>query len=153
MTELTQYTGLLDVQTGEVLTATIDNAAQVLAAARAQKNLINQIIREATGYLAELAEHRGTKTLHGERETIAVSGGTGTMIDPVALREALEAADCPQDRIDAAIVQTVSEKVDGRVIRQLRAANPNYAAAIDLATVEVEKAFSASVALRRQADE
>ena len=149
MTDVAQFTGLLDVQTGEVLPATVDNAAQVLAAARAQKSLINEIIREATIFLAELSEHRGTKTLHGDRETITLTGGTGTMIDPVALREALEAADCPQDRIDAAIVQTISEKVDGRVVRQLRAANPNYAAAIELATVPVEKPFSASVALRK----
>lgn len=152
-TDLTTYQGLLDVQTGELLEPSVGNAARCISAARAMKQHANAIVREATDYLVSLAEHQGTKTLHGDGETITLSGGTSTDYDPADLREALEAAGCPADRIDAAVRMEVTYKVDRAVLRQLAGANPDYKAAIELAERQVEKAYAATISLRRNSDE
>ena len=148
--ETRKYTGLLDVQTGELLTPTIQNAARVLQAARAMKQHVNRIVEEATAYLVSLSEHEGTKTLHGDGETIIVSGGATIEHDAHDLIEALQAAGCPQDRIDQAVKTEITYKVDRAVLRQLAAANPDYRAAIELAERQIERPFRASVKLRRQ---
>jgi hypothetical protein len=152
-TDLQQFTGLLDVRTGELLTPSVGNAARVIDAARAMKAQVNEIVNEATAYLVSLSEREGTKTLHADNETITVSGGPTIDYDPQDLIDALEAAGCPENRINAAVVQTVSYKVDRAVLRQLAAANPGYRAAIQLAELEVEKPYRASVKLRRNSDE
>ncbi len=152
-TDLEQFTGLLDVRTGELLAPSVGNAARVIHAARAMKAQVNEIVNEATAYLVGLSEREGTKTLHGEDETITVSGGPTIDYDPQDLIEALQAAGCPENRINAAVVQTVSYKVDRAVLRQLASANENYRAAIQLAELEVEKPYRASVKLRRNSDE
>lgn len=148
--ELQQWTGLLDVQTGELLPATVSNAARVLQAARAMKRHVDEIVREATEYLAAESARQGTKTLHDGDETVTLTGGTTVEYDPGDLMEALAMAGCPAERIDQAVVATVTYKVDRAVLRQLAAANPEYKAAIDLAAREVEKDYRASVKLRRQ---
>lgn len=149
MTELEQYTGLLNLETGELLPATVDNASRVLLAARAMKNRVNEIVREATEYLADVSGHQGTKTLHGDDETVTLTGGPTIEYDLEELRRELEVAHCPQDRIDAAIVATVTFKENRAVLRQLAGANKDYAAAIKRAEREVEKPYRASVKLRR----
>jgi hypothetical protein len=105
------------------------------------KQHVNEIVNEATNYLVALSEHQGTKTLHGEGETITVTGGTSTDYDPADLRDALEAAGCPEDRINAAVETEITYKVDRAVLRQLAGANPDYKAAIELAEREVEKPY------------
>lgn len=152
-TEVSEYTGLLNVQTGEILPATVGNAAQVLHAARAMKQQVNEIVAEATAYLVSISEHEGTKTLHADGETITLSGGTSVDYDPSDLRDALEAAGCPEDRINAAVETIITYKVNRAVLRQLAAANADYRAAIELAQLEVEKPYRASVKLRRQSDD
>jgi hypothetical protein len=151
-TELQPYTGLLDVQTGELLEPTVGNAARVISAARAMKQHVNEIVNEATAYLVALSEHQGTKTLHGEGETITITGGTSVDYDPADLRDALEAAGCPEDRINAAVETIITYKVNRAVLRQLAAANPDYRAAIELAEHEIEKPYRATVKLRRNTD-
>lgn len=146
------YTGLLDVRTGELLPANIENAARVLHAARAMKQQVNEIVNEATAYLVEESTRLGTKTLHGGDETITVSGGPSVDYDPTALRELLEAAGCPQERIERAVVQEVSYKVDRSVLRQLAGANPAYRKAIQNSELEVEKPYRASIRLRRNSE-
>ena len=151
--ELTQYTGLLDVRTGELLPATVDNAARVIHAARALKNQATEIVNEATAYLVEESTRQGIKTLHGSDETVTVSGGPSVDYDPAELRDNLLEAGCPQNRIDRAVVTEVTYKVDRAVLRQLSAANPVYRRAIEGAEIEVEKPYRASVKLRRQTHE
>lgn len=152
-TELQQFTGLLDVRTGELLPATTDNAARVLHAARAMKAQVNEIVLEATSYLVQVSAEQGTKTLHGETETITVSGGPSIDYDPLDLIEALREAGCPENRIGQAVVTEITYKVDRSVLRQLAGANADYKAAIELAEREIEKPYRASVKLRRQPDE
>lgn len=150
MTESTELvvaepTGLVDVQTGEVLPATITNAAKVLESARDLKKRIDRIVAETTEYLVEETTRQGTKTLRAGDTTLVLSGGLTEDYDPQALVEALIAADCPAQRIEEAVVPTVTYKVNRSVLRQLAAANEDYKAAIELATFQIEKPYRAAV--------
>lgn len=151
MTEIAEFTGLLDLETGELLPATVDNAGRVLLAARAMKERVNAIIKEATAYCVTVSEREGTKTLHGDHETVTLKGGTSVEYDPGDLMENLAEVGCPEDRINAAVTATVTYKVDRSVLRQLAAANPDYKIAIELAAREVDRPYQASVTLRRSA--
>jgi hypothetical protein len=144
-TEIAQTDNLLDVTTGEVLPATVPNAATVLHAARLMKDRVNDIIAETTAWLVREAAHQGTKTLRAGKTTVTVSGGSSTEYDPHDLMEALREAGCPEDRIEQAVVPEVSFKINRSVLRQLAGANPDYRAAIELAEREVERPYRASV--------
>jgi hypothetical protein len=150
--DLTKFQGLPDVETGELLEPTIGNAARVLVAARAKVNQIHAIVQEATEFLVEMSEHQGTKTLHGDDETVKLNGGPTVDYDHERLRDELWAAGCPTSRIDAALPATVTYKANRSVLRQLAGANPKYRAAIERAQIEVEKPYRASVKLRRADD-
>lgn len=145
MSELSVITELLDVETGEVLPATIDNAATVLHAARVMKQKIDGVIRAATDYLAAESAHRGTKTFHSGKTTVSLTGGITIEYDAIDLMEALMLAGCPSDRINEAVTEEITYKVNRSVLRQLAAANPDYKAAIELAEREIEKQWRASV--------
>lgn len=144
-TELVVVTELLDVESGEILPATVDNAAAVLQSARVMKQKIDTVIRSATAYLAGEAAHHGTKTFNVAAGTVSLSGGTSLEYDAADLMEALRVAGCPEDRIDAAVVAEISYKVNRSVLRQLAAANQDYKAAIELAERVVAKPIRASV--------
>lgn len=149
-TELAPLSGLLDVQTGELLPATVSNAARVLRSCREMKERINRIIEETTAYLASESAQQGTKSLSHEGEAITLTGGTATEYDAHDLMEALRVAGCPEDRITEAVTPEITYKVNRSVLRQLAAANPDYQAAIDLATRTVEKPLRASVKFTRK---
>ncbi len=150
--QLREQPRLLDVQTGEVLPATIANAARALYAARAMKARINEVVADTTAYLVEISEHQGTKTLHDEGETITVTGGPSIDYIPTDLIEALEAAGCPENRISAAVETVISYKVDRAVLRQLAGSNLKYKHAITGCEIEVEKPYRASVKQRSNRD-
>jgi hypothetical protein len=84
---------LVNVETGERLPATIQNAAVVLEAARAMKQRLNDVVWEATQYLVEESRRLGTKTfLNG---SLVLSGGVYTDYDVEELRERLTEEGCP----------------------------------------------------------
>ena len=85
--------------------------------------------------LHEEAEQRGTKTLHLAEVTVEVWGGPDARLvwDVEKLRDLITQAGLPQERIDLLIRTKVTYDVDGNVARQLRGANPAYAAALDAA--------------------
>jgi hypothetical protein len=141
-TEVALSTELVDVLTGERLPATVENAATVLEAARTMKERLNDVIHDATLWLVSLSAERGTQTFHAGDVTLSLSGGSGVDYDATLLVEALLAADCPEDRINEAVVTTFSYKVNRAVLKQLAAANPDYAAAIEVA---VERPYRAAV--------
>lgn len=149
MSEIVAFTGLLDVATGELLPATIQNAGRVLLAARMMEENIRDIKRETTAFLAAESARAGTKTLRDDGCTVTLTGGTTVEYDAQDLMEALRMAGCPEDRIDAAVKTEITYKVDRAVLRQLAAANPEYRAAIELAAREVEKPYRATVALKK----
>ncbi len=147
MTEiaLASETTLVNVLTGEALEPTVANAATVLEAAREMKERLNDVIAAATLYLVAESAVRGTKTLNSGDVSVTLTGGATTDYDATDLMEALRIAGCPEDRIEQAVVATVSYRVNHSVLTQLRAANEDYAAAIELAAHTVEKPFRASV--------
>lgn len=140
--------GLLNVETGELLPATVENAALVLIACRNMKERANEIVAETTAYLVSEAERRGTKTLHTEGATVTLSGGVSDEYDAQDLMELLRSSGCPEDRIEAAVVTEISYRVNRSVLKQL-AVNKDYQAAIDLAKRQVERPFRASIKTRR----
>lgn len=92
----------------------------------------------------------GTKTFQTDYGKVELSGGETTDYDETALMAALRDAGCPEDRIAEAVVETVSYKVDKRVLRQLTAANPAYAAAAESAATKTETPLRASVKTPRK---
>ncbi len=146
MTDLVaQHTGLLNIETGELMPATITNAAAVLLAARDMKQRINDVVAAATAYLVDESAIQGTRTLHDGGTVVSLSGGVTDEYDAHDLMDLLRAAGCPESRIDEAVVATVTYKVNRSVLRQLSAANPDYLAAIELSRREILKPFRATV--------
>lgn len=148
-----EFTGLLNVTTGELLEPTLENAAIVLDQARAMKTIVNDIVLEATAVVEAEAARRGTKTLREGDFEVALSGGPGEEYDELILQQELRAAGCPDDRIDAAVVPTITYKVNRSVLRQLAGANPAYKTAIDRARREVMRVYRASVKRRKTNDD
>ncbi len=152
MTDLVPITELLDVHTGEVLPATVENAARALIAARDMKHKLNGVVTTATAYLVDEAQRQGKKTLPAFHEdfgqpfaTITLNGGTSIEYDAHDLMQLLREAGCPETRIEEAVVAEVTYKVNRSVLRQLAGANEDYKATIEHAAREVEKPWRASV--------
>ena len=97
------------------------------------------------GVLRLEAQKQGTKTLHLGSLDAVVSGGSRREYDAELLVELLRDAGLPEERIADAVVETVSYRVNQLVLKQLAAANPNYAAAIELAETTVEAPWRVSV--------
>lgn len=136
---------LVNVETGERLPATIDNAVIVLEAAREMKRKLGAVIAETTAFLVSQSEVRGSKTFHSTEGTLTLSGGPSSEYDPADLMEGLREAGCPEDRIEEAVVAEVTYKVNRSVLRQLAGANLKYADAIDAAERVIERPYRASV--------
>jgi hypothetical protein len=83
------------------------------------------------------AQRQGTKTLHLGDLNAVVSGGEKAEYDVELLIELLRRAGLPEERLSQAVVETVSYKVDQRVLRSVAGANPAYAAAIETAKTMV----------------
>lgn len=151
MTDLVraEQVGLLNIETGEILEPTPENAAIALIALRNTRERINDLTAETTAWLVSEAERQGTKTFHvNDGMTVTLNGGVSEEYDPQDLMELLRSAGCPEDRIEAAVVAEITYKVNRSVLRQLKV-NPDYRAAIELARREVEKPYRAQVKGRK----
>jgi hypothetical protein len=144
-----QTPSLLNPETGELLEATVDNAAAVILACRNVKQRAGELIDEATLFAVYEAERLGKKTLHGENETLVVNGGPSTEYDEQALMELLRDVGCPEGRIEEAVAATITYKVNRSVLSQLAGANPQYKAAIELAKRPVDKPWRIQIKSRR----
>ena len=144
-TDLAVPAELLDVDSGQLLPATVENAAAVLNAARAMKQRIQGVVDAATAYLTAEAAVLGTKTFHYPGGTVALTGGESLEYDHEELMGLLHDAGLPLERVAEAVVTEVTYKVNRSVLRQLAGANPDYRAAIELAERRVEKPYRASV--------
>jgi len=104
---------------------------------------------EARGLLESVlrleAQRQGTKTLHLGILDAVVSGGSRPEYDAELLRERLRMAGLPEQRLAEVVVEVVSYKTDGRVLRQLAGANPAYAAAIEEARTVVDAPWRVTV--------
>lgn len=142
--DVTQWL-LPDVTTGEMLPATVGNAAHVIQAARDLRTRVSSVVAEATEWLARESVRQGTKTLHGGGATVTLSGGPTDEYDPLELMNYLRNAGCPEQRVDDAVTTIIDYKVNRSVLRQLAAANPEYADAIEQAKRTVEKPMRATI--------
>ncbi len=136
---------LPDVETGELLEPSVPNAVQVIEAARTMRGRINEIVAAATAWLAEESARQGTKTLHAGASSVVLSGGPTDEYDPLELMNYLRNAGCPEQRVDDAVTTIIDYKVNRSVLRQLAAANPEYADAIEQAKRTVEKPMRATI--------
>jgi hypothetical protein len=83
--------------------------------------------------LIEESRRVGAKTLRYGNVEAVVSGGSEVVWDIGRLFEGLRAAGCPDERLEVLVTATVEYKVNQAVAKQLAAANPDYAAAIEAA--------------------
>lgn len=141
-----QHTELFNAATGELLPATINNAAQVLEAARTLEATLRTAKAQATAFLVEESRRQGTKTLRSDLGKVELSGGPFTDYDTVELMDALRKAGCPEDRISEAVREEISYKVNRSVLRQLVSANSAYKTAAEGAELVVERPWRARVA-------
>jgi hypothetical protein len=119
--ELVMPSGVLvDLRNPTQVADALDEVSELKHRLDELRSLLTDVIR--------LEAHRqGTKTLHLDGIDAVVSGGERTDYDALKLQLCLREAGLPEDRISAAVVETVSYKPDGRVLRQLAGANPLYA--------------------------
>lgn len=143
-TEIALPENLIDVRTGEMLPATPENAAELLRAARDMRYRILDLVKDCEAVLREESRRQGTKTLHLPGGTVTISGGAELDWDLDELAKLL-AVGLPDSRYGELVVQTVSQKVDARVAKQLEAANPVYAEIIGRARSQIEKPWRVSV--------
>jgi hypothetical protein len=74
-----------------------------------------------------------------------ISGGTRNDYDAELLERLLRDAGLPEERLMEAVQEIVTYKVDQRVLKQLTAANPMYAAAADHARTVVDTPWRVTV--------
>lgn len=123
------------------------DVAEALRDVRAVKVQINEFVSFLSGVLRLESMRQGTGTLHLGSLDVVVSSDETTVYDLELLTELLRDAGLPEERIGEAVVETVSVsyKENRSVLRQLAGANPDYAAAIELAQRKVQKPISVTV--------
>lgn len=131
-------TELLNPATGEVLPATPENAAVVLARVRDMRYRLLDAVKACEAVLIEESRRQGTKTLTISGLTASISGGSTVTWDVELLEKGLRAVGCPEERIADLVTETIEYKVNNTVARQLAAANPIYAEAIEAAKTRAE---------------
>jgi hypothetical protein len=132
--------------TGQVVDLTRPvEVAGALQDVREVKRQLDELRSLLEGVLRLEALRQGTKTLHLGPLDAVISGGERSEYDAELLSERLRDAGLPEDRLAEAVVQTVSYKVDQRVLRQLAAANPAYKTAVDKSRTVVDTPWRVSV--------
>lgn len=112
--------------------------ARALSDIRDLKRQLDEVRGLLEGALRLEAQHQGTKTLHlGDLDAV-ISGGEKAEYDAEMLQDLLRIAGLPEDRLARTVVETVTYKVNQLVLRQLTAANRDYAAAAEAARTVVE---------------
>ena len=120
--------------TGEILDLRdLRAVAQIMAEAREREREIARFRRNLGLVLRLESRRQGTKTLHLDGVTVEITGGSKPGWDVELLREGLEAAGLPPERMKDLIRETVTYSVSARVAKYLEAANPTYAAVVSRA--------------------
>lgn len=135
---------LVNVQTGEVLEATPENAAEQLLKARELRNRLMGLVHDCEAVLLDESRKQGTKTLHLPAGTATISGGAAVVWDVEKLRE-LHNHHLPPERWDDLVTMIVTYKVNAAVAKQLEAANPEYARIVGEARGWEDKPWRVSI--------
>lgn len=118
---------LIQPATGEIIdTADASQVARFLQDVRELGKLVADARKRAEYHLAEYATRVGTKTFELDGRKITVRDGDKISWDVDVLEQLVEAG-LPEDRFNKLVTPVVTYKVDGRVAKQLAAANPVYA--------------------------
>lgn len=144
MSELVPHERFPDVLTGEVLPATPANAHKALTAVKEMEAKLRMVKAAVLDYIIEESRRQGTKTFNVDGGKIELSGGPSTEIDGQSLAQLLLDAGMPQDRVSEIVIEEISYKVNRAKLKQATSANPDYQAAAELCTHEVEKPWRAS---------
>jgi hypothetical protein len=142
-TDLSPRSFFVDVLTGEQLPATHENAYAALSKIAEMEARIRTLKSAITEYVQEETKRLGTKTLNVPGGKVVLEGGPEKQVEGHELAQLLADAGMPQERIKEVVHEEVTYKVDRRVLNQMAASNPDYKAAADLVTSEVEKPFRA----------
>jgi hypothetical protein len=119
--------------------------AEALTHVREVKRQLDELRALLEGVLRLEAQKQGTKTLHLGPMDAVVSGGVKPEYDIELLQERLRAAGLPEERLSEAVVETVSYKVNQRVLKHIAGANPDYAVAVEAARTWVESPWYVAV--------
>jgi hypothetical protein len=95
------------------------------------------------------AHLQGTKTLYLDELKAVIHGGERTEYDGHKLALQLRAAGLPEDRVMAAVQEVISYKPDGRVLKQLAGANPEYREIIEACRSVVPAPWRATITRAR----
>jgi hypothetical protein len=112
--------------------------AQALRDVRDLKRQLDEVKMLLEGALRIEAARQGTKTLHLGPVDAVISGGRAADYDAELLQERLRQVGLPEERIAEVVVQTVSYKVNQRVLKHITGANPDYAVAADAARTIID---------------
>jgi hypothetical protein len=105
--------------------------AHALDQVRDAKRRLDELRTLLEELLRAESQRQGTKTVHLDGGlTAVVSGGSRAVYDGEQLGHDLEQAGLPAVRLVQAVHPLVEWKGDARVVKQLEASNPAYAAAI-----------------------
>ena len=122
------------------------DVAQALGDLREAKRQLDGVIALLADVIRAESARQGTKTLHLEHGlTATVAGGTRPEYDLEVLADTLRAAGLPEDRLEALIRTEIRYRLDANVARQLRGANPAYAAALDACTTRVPAGWRVTI--------
>ncbi|MDR7492245.1 MAG: hypothetical protein QN122_12450 [Armatimonadota bacterium] len=139
---------VLDLRTGELIDPRdLPRVVEVVEALRQLRAAAQEQIQLATDILRAEAERLGSKTLRVGEWEVEIRGGQETEWDVEAL-QSLADLGLPEERLAALLRPTLVYRVDGRVARQLAAANPEYGAVIEAARRVVPKPLY--LAIRRR---
>lgn len=138
--------GEITTPTGQIID--LANATEV-ALAYDDLQHMKSMIREAEGILKRaLIDHSaeiGKPTFEVGDRKVEVKRGTQTVFDALGLKQALEAAGCPDETVSEIVKETVEYKVVAVKAKQAAKTNAAYAAAVDANSGVEEKAPTVSV--------
>lgn len=144
-TALAEIRPLVHPGTGEVLPATPENAAKLLRSLRELRQRALDAAKDCERVIAEESSRQGKKTLRLGDVAVELYGGSEVVWDVEKLRASLRRLGCPEERILELVRETIEYKIDNTVARQLAAANPKYAKAIEAAKTRHSKPLSVRI--------
>lgn len=124
----------------------VKSTGEALDAVRGLEAQLRDVKRILTDALVEASRVQGTKTLTiGGRMKIEIRGGSEKAYDAEQLERELRELGMPEERLRQIVREEITYSVSAREAQKAAKANDDYAAALDRATVEIQKPYTASI--------
>ena len=132
---------------GEVIDlADVEVAGTTLEQLRTMEQAMREAQRMITDALVEHSRVAGSKTLDiGGGRRIEIRGGVEKVYDAEQLEQELRDLGMPEERIREIVKEEITHTVSAREAQRAAKANDDYAAALERATVEREKPYTATI--------